>query len=287
MISCLYDLPAPAKLNLFLHVTGRTDDGYHQLQSVFVLLDLADVVHMALRPDGQISREDLAADSTAPTLPAEDLTIRAAKLLQAHTQVTTGVHLGLLKRTPSEAGMGGGSSDAATTLIGLNRLWNTGLTRLELAKLGRQLGADVPFFIHGTPAWVEGTGERVTPLPVPTQRYGVAKPPVGLSTADVFKHPELNRNTATTTREQAAAQMAIEPLFGRNDLQPIAQLLCPEINWGLQRLANQGLQGRMTGSGSALFAPLAWGQTLPSFPDSWFHQECASLNEHPLFGWSH
>ena len=286
MISSLYDLPAPAKLNLFLHVIGRGGDGYHQLQSVFVMLDLADVIHLSLRTDGLITREDLATGNAPSPLPAEDLTVRAAKLLQAHAQVTEGVQIGLLKRTPAEAGLGGGSSDAATTLIGLNRLWKTGLTRAELAKLGRQLGADVPFFIHGTPAWVEGTGERITRLPVPVQRYGVVKPPVGLSTAAVFNHPQLNRSTPTVTQEWAVNHLALEPLCGHNDLQSVAQLLCPEVDWGLRQLAQHGLQGRMTGSGSALFAPLGPGQTLPPLPNTWFQQECVSLSEHPLFEWS-
>ena len=282
----LYDLPAPAKLNLFLHVIGRDSDGYHQLQSVFVLLDLADVIHMELRPDGQVTREDLSAGGTSANLPPDDLTVRAARLLQMHAHVRDGVHLGLLKKTPSEAGMGGGSSDAATTLIGLNRLWNTGLTRTELAALGRTLGADVPFFIHGTTAWVEGTGERVMSIPVPIQRYAVVKPPVGLSTAEVFQHRLLNRSTPSITLQVAREQLERTPLYGHNDLQPVAQLMCPEIEWGLKHLAAHGLQGRMTGSGSALFAPLMAGKLLPAFPDSWFQQECLSLAAHPLCEWA-
>lgn len=281
----LYDLPAPAKLNLFLHIVGRRDDGYHQLQSVFVLLDLADVIQMEWRPDGHISREDLPGSRAGGHLPAEDLTVRAARLLQKHAGVNAGVHLGLTKHTPAEAGLGGGSSDAATVLLGLNRLWNTGLNRAQLAELGRQLGADVPFFIHGTAAWVEGAGERVTPLAVPVQRYAVVKPPVGLSTAQVFNHPALTRNTPQTTLEVAGAVLATNPAFGRNDLQPVAQLLCPEVDWGLRQLASHGLCGRMTGSGSALFAQLAKGQPAPPFPGDWFQTVCTSLTDHPLLGW--
>jgi 4-diphosphocytidyl-2-C-methyl-D-erythritol kinase len=151
--------------------------------------------------------------------------------------------------------------------------------------LGRQLGSDVPFFIHGTPAWVEGTGEQVTPVAVPERRYIVAKPPVGLSTAQVFNHPALTRDTPALTQQLVCDQLANNPAFGHNDLQPVAQLLCPELDWGLKHLTALGLPGRMTGSGSAMFAQLAPEQPLPSFPTEWFQSECWSLSEHPLFGW--
>jgi 4-diphosphocytidyl-2-C-methyl-D-erythritol kinase len=158
-VKALYDLPAPAKLNTFLHVTGRRDDGYHLLQSVFMLIDWADTLHMELRRDGIVSREDL----TTP-LPADDLVLRAARALQATAAPRQGVHIGIEKRVPAQAGMGGGSSDAATCLLALNRLWKLNLPVSALAKIGLSLGADVPFFLCGRNAWVEGIGESITPI---------------------------------------------------------------------------------------------------------------------------
>ena len=155
----LYDVPAPAKLNLFLHITGRRDDGYHLLQSVFMLIDWCDTLHFSLRRDGQLTREDLG-----PALPPDDLTLRAARALQQSTGCSLGAHIGVLKRVPAQAGMGGGSSDAATTLLTLNRLWKLGLRTPQLQAIAVRLGADVPFFLCGHHAWVEGIGERITPL---------------------------------------------------------------------------------------------------------------------------
>lgn len=180
-MKAIYDLPAPAKLNLFLHVTGRRDDGYHLLQSVFMLIDWCDTLHVELRGDGQLSREDL----TVP-LPADDLVLRAARALQAHAAPGQGAHIGVAKQVPAQAGMGGGSSDAATCLLALNRLWNLRLPLAELARIGLSLGADVPFFLSGHNAWVEGIGEKIRPIELPSARFVVVKPPEGLDTRLIF-----------------------------------------------------------------------------------------------------
>ena len=168
-MKALYDIQAPAKLNRFLHITGRRDDGYHLLQSVFMLVDWCDTLHFDVRTDGEISREDLSTP-----LPINDLILKAARALQQVTQTSLGVHIGILKSIPAQAGMGGGSSDAAATLLALNRLWNTRVPVDTLMQLGLQLGADVPFFIGGNNAWVEGIGEIITPITLPPGRFLVA-----------------------------------------------------------------------------------------------------------------
>ena len=277
----LYDLPAPAKLNLFLHVVGRRADGYHLLQSVFVLLDWHDTLHAELRPQGLLSREDLGMH-----LPADDLVLRAARALQQATGSNSGAHLLVDKRLPVQAGLGGGSSDAATCLLALNRLWGTRLPLADLERIGLTLGADVPFFLRGRTAWVEGIGEEIRPIAVPRTRFAVVKPPLGLETPAIFRDPQLRRDAAPAILSGFAAN----PLqFGRNDLQPVAQRLCPQVGESLSWLASQGLQGRMSGSGSAVFAPLAAGQALPDKPshwDGWTVRECSSMDVHPLVGWS-
>lgn len=273
----LYDVPAPAKLNLFLHVLGRRPDGYHLLQSAFMLIDWCDTLHFEKRPNGQISREDLG-----PALPADDLIIRAARILQQHTGCTEGVHVSVEKRIPAQAGLGGGSSDAASCLLALNRLWNLGLSRQDLARLGLALGADVPFFVGGRNAWVEGIGESLTPLNLPEARFVVIKPPAGLETAKIFGAQELIRDTKPAT----IAVFAADPYgFGQNDLQPVASSLCPDVQSTLDWLSAQGLQGRMTGSGSAVFA-LVEGKFAPvQIPDHWLMRECCNMAVHPLIGW--
>ncbi len=170
----LYDVPAPAKLNLFLHITGRRADGYHLLQSVFMLIDWCDTLHFEVRPDGRITRQDLTDN-----LPQDDLIVRAARALQTLTQCRLGADVSVEKRIPAQAGMGGGSSDAASSLLALNRLWKLNLPLSQLAKMGIQLGADVPFFLGGDNAWVEGIGDSLAPLELPPARFVVAKPPIG------------------------------------------------------------------------------------------------------------
>nr|WP_227494101.1 4-(cytidine 5'-diphospho)-2-C-methyl-D-erythritol kinase [Ramlibacter pallidus] len=274
----MHDVPAPAKLNLFLHVTGRRPDGYHLLQSAFMLLDWHDTLHFELRPGGQLSREDLAAP-----LPADDLVLRAARALQQATGTSHGAHVAIEKRLPAEAGLGGGSSDAASCLLALNRLWQTGLPLPALEKIGLALGADVPFFLRGRNAWVEGIGERITPLALPSARFVVAKPPRGLATRDIFNDPVLKRDTGSATISGFAAN----PYgFGHNDLEPVARRICPDVEQALQWLGSQGLRGRMTGSGSAVFALLPPGHRPVQAPAGWVVKECGNLEVHPLVGWA-
>ena len=281
-MKAIYDVPAPAKLNLFLHITGRRPDGYHLLQSVFMLIDWCDTLHFELRADGQISREDLS-----DPLPADDLSVRAARLLQQHCQVQAGVHIGLHKRVPAQAGMGGGSSDAATTMLALNQLWKLRLTSTELATLALKLGADVPFFIHGQNAWVEGIGETIRPLKnsaqLPKACFLVVKPLAGLETAKIFSAPDLKRDKNSATIEGFAAD---HYRFGENSLQPVAQRLCPEVTQAIKWLELQGHSPRMTGSGSAVFAHVPKQQDLKGAPAPWKIRYCSNLEVHPLWGWA-
>ena len=202
----LHDVPAPAKLNLFLHVTGRRDDGYHSLQSVFMLVDWADTLHFDLREDGLVVRHD----NTQGALPEQDLCVRAALALKQASGCPWGVDIRLDKRLPAQAGLGGGSSDAASCLLALNRLWGLNLPRHQLAKIGLGLGADVPFFIGGRNAWVEGVGEELTPIHLPPAQFVVLKPPAGASTQAIFSSPLLKRDTKTATIQGFAADNAAE-----------------------------------------------------------------------------
>lgn len=278
----LYDVPAPAKLNLFLHITGRRADGYHLLQSVFMLIDWCDTLHFERRPGGQITREDLGAQ-----LPALDLSVRAAQALQQATGCPQGAHIGVLKSIPAEAGMGGGSSDAATTLLALNRLWGLDLPVRDLARIGLTLGADIPFFLCGHNAWVEGIGETITPLEkahqLPPARFAVVKPAAGLETKTIFSSPSLKRDSDSATILGFAAEHFD---FGRNDLQPVAQALCPEVTQAIDWLKMHGLQGRMTGSGSAVFAQITHAIDLGTAPKGWQVRVCENLMAHPLAGWA-
>ncbi len=278
----LYDIPAPAKLNLFLHITGRRHDGYHLLQSVFMLIDWYDTLHFNIRTDGQISREDLTW-----ALPADDLVVRAAKALQQATGCTLGAHIGIAKSVPAQAGMGGGSSDAASTLLALNRLWKLHLSVDKLSTIGLALGADVPFFLCGKHAWVEGIGEQITPLDLPSERFVVVKPDAGLQTQLIFSDPTLKRDSETAIISGFAANTA-ERIFkyGRNDLQAVAQRLCPGVNQALEWLNSQGLNGRMTGSGSAVFAQLLHSIDETSAPDALQVRLCSNMDAHPLVGWA-
>jgi len=295
-MKAIYDLPAPAKLNLFLHITGRREDGYHLLQSVFMLIDWCDTLHVELRRDGQLSREDLTTE-----LPPDDLVLRAARALQVHASPGQGAHIGVAKQVPAQAGMGGGSSDAATCLLALNRLWNLNLPLARLAEIGVKLGADVPFFLGGRNAWVEGIGEKITPVNIPAAGFVVAKPPEGLDTRLIFSAPDLQRATPVAiisgfaadseqleapNRESSAFKVFD---FGHNDLQPVAQRLCPAVTEAIEWLGAQGLKARMTGSGSSVFAKLPQGPQeaeLAEAPAGWQVRQCSNLAVHPLWGWA-
>lgn len=285
-MNALLDLPAPAKLNLFLHITGRRPDGYHLIESVFQLIDWADQIDLLLRQDGQISREDV--DSTLE-LPPDDLCTRAARALQQASHCRQGVHIRLRKSIPSQAGMGGGSSDAATCLLGLNRLWNLHLPLPRLEQIGLQLGADVPFFLRGRNAWVSGIGEQIASLPdgilQAHQHFAVLKPQNGLPTPAIFGSPALKRDTPRATM----SDFAEHPYgFGHNDLQAVGELIEPQVQQALALLKQQGFNPRMTGSGSAVFAPCSSDFQMQSglIPPSWQQRVCKSLPSHPLLGWA-
>ena len=251
-------VPAPAKLNLFLHVTGRRPDGYHTLESLMVLLDFGDTIALSRREDGEIVLE-----YPLPGVPVEsDLTWRAAKLLRDHAGAAPGVTIALTKRIPMGAGLGGGSSDAASVLLALNRLWRLDLPRGELMRLGLQLGADVPFFLFGANAHVAGVGEILRPVTVPRMAYLIVVPPVHVATAGIFAAPALKRDTP------ASGSAAFQFGFGGNDLQPVAMASHPAIATAIRALDTADFAGagrtthaaaRMSGSGSAVFRVLDRG----------------------------
>lgn len=280
----LLDVAAPAKLNLFLHVVGRRADGYHLLQSVFVLIDWCDTLHFERRADGRLARHDLGA-----ALPDDDLCLRAARLLQAESGTRLGADISIDKHVPWGAGMGGGSSDAASTLLALNRLWGLNLPRERLAALGLKLGADVPFFIGGHNAFVEGIGERLTSLPVPPAWFAVIKPPAAIATSAIFGSPLLVRNTEAVILAGFLADTAGG--FGRNDLQAPAEAHCAEVGVAREILQRRFGNARMTGSGSAVFARAGTGAeptaAMPAdLPPGWVGRMCRSLEQHPLVGWA-
>ena len=277
MLQSLHNVLAPAKLNLFLHITGRRADGYHLLQSVFMLIDWYDTLHFDVKLDGTIQRIDLNTP-----LPTDDLIVRAARALQAASGTTVGAEIRIDKQIPAQAGMGGGSTDAASTLLALNKLWGLNWPVSKLLPLGLALGADVPFFLHGHNAWVEGIGEKISPVLVPPNRFVVIKPNAGIETARIFGSPALERATKTATIFDFAAQPYD---FGRNDLQPVAQALCPEIEIALQWLQSFGLKPRMTGSGSAVFAQLPEHTVVDIPPHNWHVQICRNMVSHPLREW--
>ena len=292
-LAALYDVPAPAKLNLFLHVTGRRPDGYHLLQSVFVLIDWCDTLHFERRSDGRLQRHDLGA-----LLPVDDLSLRAARALQRASGTPLGADLSVQKQVPWGAGLGGGSSDAATTLLALNRLWGLHWPRARLQQIALPLGADVPFFIGGHNAFVEGIGEQLTPLPVGClngQRFAVVKPEEAIATPAIFASPCLVRDTeaAIVMSFLADAELQHKLLqgFGRNDLQPPAEWSCKAVAkvaaWLQARFGNS----RMSGSGSAVFArigtdDLSTAAALDALPAGWTGRMCRSLAHHPLAGWA-
>ncbi len=297
----LYDLPAPAKLNLFLHVVGRRADGYHLLESIFVLIDWSDTLHLERRSDGLLKRHDL----TEP-LPADDLCLRAARALQTASGTILGADISVAKHLPSGAGMGGGSSDAATVLLGLNRLWGLNWPRERLLPLAQTLGADVPFFVFGQSAFVQGIGEQMTPVALAPERYAVVKPRASIPTASIFGSALLKRDTASvilmgsfeSTALSANAKIPAACLaggFGHNDLQAPAEAVCSDVLEACSWLQGQFGNSRMTGSGSAVFSrvgsdevvPATWPQDgAPALPGGWVGRLCCSLPEHPLRGWA-
>jgi 4-diphosphocytidyl-2-C-methyl-D-erythritol kinase len=267
--------PAPAKLNLFLHVTGRRADGYHELQTLFQLIDLADTIAIRVREDGAIERPEGPRD-----VPAEaDLAVRAARTLKAASGTRLGADLRVLKRIPQGGGLGGGSSDAATTLVALNELWNCGLTTPDLAALGLPLGADVPVFIGGLTAWGEGIGERLTPVELPERWYLIIHPGCSVSTREVFQSPELTRNSPLIT---------IRAFFesgGRNDCEGAVRRLYPEVGEALDWLARLA-PAHLTGTGSCVFAAcesaIEAERLAARVPDRWTSTVARGLNASPV-----
>jgi 4-diphosphocytidyl-2-C-methyl-D-erythritol kinase len=234
---------APAKLNLFLHVTGRRADGYHELQTLFQLIDLCDELTLSVREDGRIERRA----GPAGIAPEEDLSLRAARALKAATAVPYGASISVRKRIPLGGGLGGGSSDAATTLLALNELWACGLSLAELSALALPLGADVPVFVQGSTAWGEGIGERLTPVSVPERWYVIIYPGVAVGTREVFQSPELTRNSPLIT---------IRAFFesgGRNDCEPVVSARSPEVARALEWL-RRSASAHLTGTGSCVFS---------------------------------
>ena len=293
-LRALYDVAAPAKLNFFLHVIGRRADGYHLLQSLFVLIDWCDTLHFERREDAVLARHDLGAE-----LPADDLCLRAARTLQQLSGTSFGVDISIDKQVPAGAGMGGGSSDAASTLLALNRLWSLDWPRARLAEIALTLGADVPFFVGGHNAFVEGIGERLTPVPVPSQWLAVVKPPQGIETRAIFASPLLVRDTEAVILEGFLADTRAPSVlghcendgYGRNDLQPPAEAVCPEVAQVASVLNERFGNSRMSGSGSAVFARAGMlerpeAQIPENLPPGWVARMCRSLQQHPLVGWA-
>ncbi len=283
-ISC----PAPAKLNLFLHVVGRRPDGYHLLQTLFRFIDLHDTLHFTLREDGVVRRTS-AVEGVAEE---QDLCVRAARLLQDETGCILGADIALEKRIPMGGGLGGGSSDAATTLIALNRLWSLGLPRARLMQLGLRLGADVPVFVFGNNAFAEGVGEELHACPLQEAWYVVLFPPVQVPTAQIFARPELTRDTVSITM-RALSERQLECAAGerrqlRNDLQPVVCKLYPEVARYMAWLDNSG-KAMMTGSGACVFAEFASRSraeaVLRQLPHDMRGVVAQGLARHPLHDW--
>jgi len=276
--------PAPAKLNLFLHVVGRRPDGYHLLQTLFRFIDLHDTLHFTLRKDGAVRRTN-AVEGVAEE---QDLCVRAARLLQSETGCALGVDITVEKRIPLGGGLGGGSSDAAATLIALNRLWSLGLTRARLMQLGLQLGADVPVFVFGENAFAEGVGEALRAYPLPEAWYVVLFPPVHVPTAQIFTHPELTRNTVSITMRALSEQQLLGGQQLHNDMQPVACKLYPEVARHMAWLGNFS-KAMMTGSGACVFAEFAGRSqaeaVLRQLPHDMRGIVAQGLARHPLHDW--
>ena len=300
-LRALYDVPAPAKLNLFLHVIGRRTDGYHLIDSLMLPIDWCDTLHFELRSDARLVRHDLGS-----ALPADDLCLRAARALQEAAATPLGADISIEKRLPSGAGLGGGSSDAASTLLALNRLWGLDWPLARLLPIGMALGADLPFFLAGAPARVGGIGEQLSPVAIRPGWFAVAKPAAGLETARVFASPqvaaaveaariagfsEAERRPTDGLAGHRESGPELEDGFGRNDLQAAAEALCPEVSRAVAGLHAAFGNGRMTGSGSAVFARAGNGAApsaaMPSdWPPGWSSRMCRSLERHPLASWA-
>lgn len=275
---------APAKINLFLHVVGQRADGYHLLQSVFQLIDLSDLVHLTARTDGQITRTN-----PLPNVPAEeDLVVRAARLLQKTVGSSQGVDLRLDKNIPMGAGLGGGSSDAASTLLGLNQLWDLRLPLPQLMAIGLQLGADVPFFIQGNNAFVEGIGERITPIDLPDKTYFIIYPGVSIPTQSIFSAPNLTRNHSQITIIDFAELNSDLNMFS-NDLQVIAEQKFVAVKHAIAWLSEEfeGSRPMMSGSGSSVFCEIPSNthmtNCLSRLPQDWKGYKVKSLSQHSAY----
>ena len=291
----LYDVPAPAKLNLFLHITGRRADGYHLLQSVFQLIDRCDTLDFQVRDDGHIQRMNHIDGVPEPT----DLVIRAARLLQSHSKSSYGANIYLHKNLPMGGGVGGGSFDAATTLIALNHLWQCGLDQAQLMQLGLQLGADVPFFIFGQNAFVEGIGEQMQAITTPEQWFVVIEPGVHVPTPTIFSAKELTRDTKAvriTDFPEALNESINENVKAKwkNDLQAVACTLHSEIkdaiHWLSQFETGAGLaSAKMTGSGSCVFCSFndedSAIKVSAQVPKHWNSWVAKSIQQHPMNTW--
>ena len=267
--------PAPAKLNLFLHITGRRPDGYHLLQTVFQFVDHCDELEFELREDGRIVRGEGPAEVPADT----DLCVRAARLLQERSGSGLGADIKLRKKLPLQAGMGGGSSDAATTLVALDRMWGTGLGTARLMALGAELGADVPVFIGGQAAWAEGIGELLSPLELPEPWYLVLEPACRVATREIFQAPELTRNSAAITIARFRSGEC------RNDFEPVVRSRYPEVSEALDWLGRHA-PARLTGSGACVFAAFAEEtqarRVYAALPQGWRGFVARGCNRSPL-----
>ena len=278
-------LHSPAKLNLFLHIVGRRDDGYHLLQSVFQLIDWCDTIHLK-----RIAENTVRRINPIPGVPPEqDLVVRAANLLKDFCKIDVGVEIALKKEIPMGAGMGGGSSDAATTLIGLDALWDLKLSKETLCALGLKLGADVPFFIFGQNAFVEGIGEKIQAISLQTPDFLVIFPNQGIATASIFQDPELTRDHAQITID---GFLASPLLYQSNDCQAVAMRICPEVKQALDWItqAVPGSQPRMSGSGSSVFTVLdpktdsaKLENLLQNLPKGWVGRVVRGLNKNPAY----
>jgi 4-diphosphocytidyl-2-C-methyl-D-erythritol kinase len=273
--------PAPAKLNLFLHVVGRRHDGYHLLQSLFRLIDRGDTLRFSPREDARILRKYPLAGVSEEN----DLCVRAARLLQEASGGNRGVEIALDKRLPMGGGLGGGSSDAATVLLALNRLWSLNWPRERLQALGLRLGADVPFFIFGRSAFAEGVGEALRPVDLPPAWYLVIEPSVSVATGEIFAAPNLTRDTKVIKMADFSAGWGVAGLFGQNNLEPVVCERYPEVARALAWL-RQHAKARMTGSGACVFAPFAAEQdacaVLARMPEDMTGWVAQGLDEHPL-----